>query len=466
MIVFSEYKLEDLILSIQTGKTPATNNPLYFNGDIPWVTPSDLRGQKYINLTERKISEQAIIDKEAFLYKKDTILISTIGDIGKTALIDKPVASNQQLTGIRVDENIILPSFFYYWVIKYKKKLEFKANKSVISILNNNNLKKISIEIPNDIEYQRKISLQLDTIQNLVDKRIRTIQIAESLILSIYIELFGHPLSNPYNLKTKKLSQLGVWQSGGTPKSDILEYYLGDIPWFTSGELGSTYLERSNKSISIQAIKNSNAKIIAPNSIMIGLYDTAAFKMSINKQECASNQAILSSKLEDEFFTLFVYYTLLLSKDYYLSKRKGARQKKLNATFVKNIKIIYPSDKNGRDKILKFYNLYYVIESQLIKLNKSLDILQSLFQSVLQNAFRKDLEIGEEVIFKELIKSLSLEDLRGNKKRLQYLIDLFKQNEFDDHISYSEAKEKLFNLILENEVQQTFDNEKITLNVK
>lgn len=107
--------------------------------------------------------------------------------------------------------------------------------------------------------------------------------------------------------------------------------------------------------------------------------------------------------------------------------------------------------------LLPIPNHYIEIENQIkfanIQLQKSLNILLILFQSVLQNAFRIDSEIDEEPIFKELIKKIALDDLRGNKKRLQYLINLFQQNKFENEASYSDAKEKLFELILEGEVQ-------------
>ena len=141
---FIEYTIGELAFEVKTGKTPPTTNPEYFDGEIPWIGPSDLKGQKFAEDSERKVSAIALEQKKAFLYQSDTVLISTIGDIGKTAIVKKPVASNQQLTGILVNEEIILSELFYYWIQLNKRVLENKANKAIISMLNNKLLKRVN----------------------------------------------------------------------------------------------------------------------------------------------------------------------------------------------------------------------------------------------------------------------------------------------------------------------------------
>ncbi|HTA27106.1 MAG TPA: restriction endonuclease subunit S, partial [Bacteroidia bacterium] len=114
---FVEYTIGDISISLKTGKTPKTSNPEYFDGNILWACPSDFIGKKHITDTGRTITEVALEMHEASLYKPGTILISTIGEIGKVAIADKPISANQQITGIRVKDTIILPELFYYWII-------------------------------------------------------------------------------------------------------------------------------------------------------------------------------------------------------------------------------------------------------------------------------------------------------------------------------------------------------------
>ncbi|MCH5686700.1 restriction endonuclease subunit S [Niabella sp. W65] len=139
---FVEYTIGEITKSIRTGTTPTKTNKFFFDGEFLWVTPSDLKGQMVLEETEFTISKLAIDSKQAFLYNKDTVLVSTIGDIGKVSINQIPLASNQQITGIELKPEIILPEVFFYWVKLNKGLLQFKANKAIISILTNKHLKK------------------------------------------------------------------------------------------------------------------------------------------------------------------------------------------------------------------------------------------------------------------------------------------------------------------------------------
>src|SRR5690606_20473097 len=71
----------------------------------------------------------------------------------------------------------------------------------------------------------------------------------------------------------------------------------------------------------------------------------------------------------------------------------------------------------------QFGLIYETIETVKENVEKSLEILQQLFQVILQNAFKPDIEIDEQPIFSDLIKKFTVQDLKGNKQRLQYLIN-------------------------------------------
>ncbi len=182
---FVNRKIDDIVISIKTGKTPSTKEKLYFDGNIPWITTSDLKGQKVLDYTEKTISELAIIENEAFTFEENTIIISTIGEIGKACIIKKPMACNQQLSGIVVDKNIIYPELLYYWLVKNQELLKFKANKAIISILNNKLLRGIAISFPKELENQRRIIAQLDQIQDVIDLKIKTLEVYDKLIMSL-----------------------------------------------------------------------------------------------------------------------------------------------------------------------------------------------------------------------------------------------------------------------------------------
>jgi len=420
---------------------------------------------------EEKIENKKLQDGDIIIEKSGGGIGTPVGRVVFFSAPDKKTyLCNNFTQTLRVNTSIAHPRFIFYYlkylyrrgtVLKYQNQTTGLFNLKIERYLNE------VVEIPT-YDKQLAIATQLNTVQRLIDSRKQTLKILDDIIESVYIMLFGNPISNPKNWPKEKLNNFGKWHSGGTPKTTEEQFYNGNIPWFTSGELTDVFINESKKLITKKGLEKSNAKLIKVNSIMIGLYDTAAFNMSINKIECASNQAILYSKLNDDFYTLFVYYTLLISKDYYLSKRKGARQKNLSSTFIKNIEIVYPKSKSDKKVIEKFYKYFQLYFSLKTDQEMSLQNLGEIFDSILTYSFKLNQvnTIDEESIFKELIKKFTIDDLTGNKKRLQYLVDLFDSSKFDSLDEYSNAKEKLFQLIDQDQITQELTNNRLKLQVK
>ena len=135
--------------------------------------------------------------------------------------------------------------------------------------------------------------------------------------------------------------------SGGTPKANVSSYYNPPtIPWLKTKEVNYCRITETENYISEEGLKNSSAKLISPNSVIIAMYgqgDTAG-RVAINKIPLATNQAccnltIDKSKADYEF----IYYQLCTLYDKLVSLKAGAAQPNLNARIIKNLEIIMPS---------------------------------------------------------------------------------------------------------------------------
>ena len=135
--------------------------------------------------------------------------------------------------------------------------------------------------------------------------------------------------------------------SGGTPKANVSSYYNPPtIAWLKTKEVNYCRITETENYISEEGLKNSSAKLISPNSVIIAMYgqgDTAG-RVAINKIPLATNQAccnltIDKSKADYEF----IYYQLCTLYDKLVSLKAGAAQPNLNARIIKNLEIIMPS---------------------------------------------------------------------------------------------------------------------------
>lgn len=333
---------------------------------------------------------------EDYILKKGDILMSHINSekhLGKSALyVDdtNEVIHGMNLLGLRCKKDILLPKYaFYYFNSElFKRQIPRITKKSVNQAsFSVTDLRQLTI-FTLSINEQQKIATILDKAQSLIDKRKEQIEACDELVKSLFYEMFGDPVKNDKHLPKIKLQELGEWKSGGTPSRSNNNYYNGNIPWLSSGELNSIYTQESNEYITEDAVTNSSAKLIPVGSLLLGMYDTAALKSTINLVECTCNQAIVFAKLNDaKVSTVFIYYCIQIGKEFYKSQQRGVRQKNLNLSMVKNMEVLFPplSLQN------KFAAQVEKIEHQKNLLEQSLKELENNFNSLMQRAFKGEL---------------------------------------------------------------------------
>ncbi len=456
-----EIALGDLCNVFGGKPNPKTENAFSESKGLPFVKMKDL-GSYHLTTNLIKTEKKLDIEYAKFngfrIIKKGSILLPRSGSVSLNhrAIIGTEVFIVSHIFALEIiDENIINNFYLYYYLLNID--LGLIANKTTgLDSITKERLEQIKIPVP-EIEEQIKIVTLLNSIQDIEIKRNRNEKSLTKLLYSAFYDLFGDPINNSYEWKTiKKLSELGVWNTGGTPPTKTEEYYLGKIPWFTSGELNETYIEESKKYITEDAITNSNAKLIPADSIMIGMYDTAAFKMSINKIECSCNQAIIYAKLNDKRYTLYVFYALKLSRECFLQKRRGARQKNLSSTYIKDISIPIPNDFLT---VEKFEKIHTIIDNQIEKSHKIKELLGLLFNSYLEHLF-----IGENIGSDSILFDINA---------LKSLIKDFNEGNFVNKTDYDSKRDLLFDLLEQSEKQArglkqylNIDNDKIELLVK
>src|SRR5258708_36731793 len=89
-------------------------------------------------------------------------------------------------------------------------------------------------------------------------------------------------------------------------------------------------------------LDNSNAKLFPKGSLLIGMYDTAALKMSILDRDGAFNQAIAGVKPNGDLEMEFIFHAINVAKPRLLLERRGVRQKNLSLGKIKDISLPVP----------------------------------------------------------------------------------------------------------------------------
>lgn len=437
------------IFDIQIGKTPSRSVSDYWGIGNDWLSIADLNNLedgKYVLNSSEQITEKAIKESGCIKIESNTILFSFKLSIGKIAITKKAFFTNEAIAALKIKNPEKYNINYLFYALKTIKTEEYADNGAKGYTLNKGTLSSILVPII-DLNQQNKIVAQLDLIQFLINKRKKSIVLLNEIVNSVFVDMFGDPIHNPKNIKKVHLNTLGNWHCGGTPSRSMPQYFIGDIPWYNSGELNDIYISKSHETISNLALEKSTAKRIERYSLLLGMYDTAALKSSINLNEASCNQAIAFAKLNEEICNvLYVYFAVQLSKKYYLDQRLGARQQNLNLTAIKNIEIPLPNITLQNE----FSNKVVLLLNHKSYLQNSRDILEKLLKSFIQVTF-------------------SEKDLHEKSDIELYLGDIFLQHELFGKIQtqdfllneeYQQAKKILFELLESgvSQISQTYDN--------
>lgn len=173
--------INDLAVVIGGG-TPDTTVKSYWDGEIQWFTPSEIGKNKYVDSSLRTITEVGLNNSSAKLLPPNTILLSSRATIGECSLSLRECATNQGFQCLVSKKCNV--DFLYYLIQTKKKDLIRKSCGSTFLEISANEVRKIQVSVPSDVE-QQKIAELLSLIDERIATQNKIIERYESLIRGI-----------------------------------------------------------------------------------------------------------------------------------------------------------------------------------------------------------------------------------------------------------------------------------------
>lgn len=171
---------------VVTGKTPPTEKPDVFSDSehgFMFITPGDVDTAKYIEQTERYVSEKGI--KYSYTLPPNAVCEICIGStIGKIGITTKECCTNQQITSVVVnDENDA--EFFYYAMSARKDHFKSVAGINATPQINKSEYSKYRVLCPKTKAEQIKIAQKLSAIDTEINKKQNKVAVLERLKKSL-----------------------------------------------------------------------------------------------------------------------------------------------------------------------------------------------------------------------------------------------------------------------------------------
>lgn len=216
------YKKLGEVAEIIGGSTPKTDIEEYWGGNHYWVTPAELDGSKYIESTQRTITDKAIEKTNLSLLPSGTVLLSSRAPIGKVCITKSPMYCNQGFKNIVCGDSLY-NEFVYYYLCNSVDYLQSLGTGATFKEISKKVVEKVEIPVPS-IEEQHQIVAELDLLSEMIEKQKAQIDELDKLSQSIFYDMFGDPVTNEKGWGVKKIGEIGnVERGAGISKKDFVE---------------------------------------------------------------------------------------------------------------------------------------------------------------------------------------------------------------------------------------------------
>lgn len=386
-----ETVLSSDILDVRDG---THDSPKYVEKGYPLITSKNLRDGHLDFDNVNFVSEQDFIqiNKRSRVHKGD-ILYSMIGSIGNFALIrEEPKFAIKNVALFKFNNEKLFNKYLYYllgspFINNQIAQHQRGGTQQFVSLKILRNLK---IPLP-PLEDQKKIAAILDVADALRQKDKALIAKYEELTQSLFLDMFGDPVTNPKGWKRMELSNILSFLTSGS--RGWSKYYSnnGDI-FLRIQNVGYNEL-RLNDLTFVEApetAESKRTKVEAGDvvlSITADLGRTAVIPDTFPKAHINQHLAIIRLNEEVNPYYVSAFIATRGGQTLFQKLNKGGVKAGLNFDDIRSYEILIPP--------FKLQNLYHrrlnIIEEQKRQAEQSLQKSEELFNSLLQRAFKGEL---------------------------------------------------------------------------
>ncbi len=343
------------------------------------------------------------------------ILVCEGGDVGRTALYRGELvecAYQNHLHRLRPKKDNLDVECFVFWMnyaINQMKMYIHSANRTTIPNLSGSRLKEFLIPLP-PLAEQQKIAAVLSAVQEAKEKTEAVIKATKALKKSMMKHLFTYgPVSTeeaenvplketeigpvPEDWEVVKLGEVAEsFIGGGTPPTDIKEYWNGTVHWTTSKKINDLYLLNGEKKITEKGLKESSTHLIPKDNLIIGTR-VGVGKVAINKIDIAISQDLTGVFIDNKKYSLeyLAYQISTVQIQKYLKEcTRGTTIKGIPRDDLKRLPLQIPPLPIQQ----KIASILSAIDAKIEAEENKKKALEELFKSLLHNLMTAKIRVN------------------------------------------------------------------------
>ncbi|ACE85604.1 restriction endonuclease subunit S [Cellvibrio japonicus] len=271
--------IDDGIADLQTGPFGTMLKASeYSDVGTPVIAVQDIGENRLIHNKFVYVEQNIVTRLSRYKVKEGDIIFGRKGAVERRARIRKDEDGWLQGSDcIRLRFNSRINSIFISYQFGSKSYREWMIQNSTgatMPSLNQSVLKLLPIRLP-PIEEQKAIADILSSFDDKIDLLHRQNKTLESMAETLFRQWFVEDAQEDW--EEKGLLELVDLVGGGTPKTSINEYWCGDIPWLSGGDIATHhkgFISRSEKNITQIGLENSSAKLLTKLATVISARGT------------------------------------------------------------------------------------------------------------------------------------------------------------------------------------------------
>jgi len=241
------------ICDVIGGSTPKTANPDFWNGDIVWVTPTDLGklSNGVINYSDRQITSVGLHGCGTELVPVGSVIMSSRAPIGHLAIAGVSLCTNQGCKSFV--PKIGIDSVFLYWALKQSvSNIQALGSGATFTEVSKSSLQHFKIAVPSLLEQQRIAGIlkeqmaAIDKARAATQARLETVKALPASFLRQVFPKQGQPL--PTGWRWVKLREACYQDRNivepNSADSEALTYYSLEHIESGTGEILKEYSEQ------------------------------------------------------------------------------------------------------------------------------------------------------------------------------------------------------------------------------
>lgn len=391
------------IAELHGGSTPSRNSPAFWGGDIYWVTPTDLpmadEGISIVSKTKDRITQAGLDNSSATVVPKGTVLFSSRATIGKVAVADMPLTTNQGFANF-IPHSEVTSRFLAYALWFHREDIARLSGSTTFKEVSRSTLRKYHLPVPPLAEQERIVKL-LDEADALRKLRAQADRRSADIIPSLFHEMFGRHIKSPpvlISLEETSAPQGWVWSrltdvarlaTGHTPSRRVHEYWNGNIPWISLTDiraLDGTVAENTSQSVTEMGIENSSSVRLPKGTVCFSRTASVGFVTVMGRDMCTS-QDFVNWVCGDRLDPIYLMGALMQAREYLRSLASGSTHKTIYFPTVEQFSVPVPPLALQNEFAARVSEIRAVQADQAASRRR----LDDLFASILDKAFKGSL---------------------------------------------------------------------------